>query len=65
MSKKRKLRLDRIIMVFVIFSLVILLMNFIPYVIYNSNIYNNLPNAKNNTVVIKKKYSKMIRVRVQ
>ena len=59
MSKKRKLRLDRIIMVFVIFSLVILLMNFIPYVIYNSNIYNNLPNAKNNTVVIKKKYSKL------
>ena len=58
-KKKRKLRVDRIIMVLVVFALIIFLANFIPYVIYNSNIYNNLPNAKNNTVVIKKKYSKL------
>lgn len=53
-KKKRKLRVDRIIMVLVVFALIIFLANFIPYVIYNS-----LPNAKNNTVVIKKKYSKL------
>ena len=58
-KKKRKLRVDRIIMVLVVFALIIFLANFIPYVIYNSNIYNSLPNAKNNTVVIKKKYSKL------
>lgn len=58
-KKKRKLRVDRIIMVLVVFALIIFLANFIPYVIYNNNIYNNLPNAKNNTVVIKKKYSKL------
>ena len=58
-KKKRKLRVDRIIMVLVVFALIIFLANFIPYVIYNSNIYNNLPDAKNNTVVIKKKYSKL------
>ena len=58
-KKKRKLRVDRIIMVLVVFALIIFLANFIPYVIYNSNIYNGLPNAKNNTVVIKKKYSKL------
>lgn len=46
-------------MVLVVFALIIFLANFIPYVIYNSNIYNSLPNAKNNTVVIKKKYSKL------
>ena len=58
-KKKRKLRVDRIIMVLVVFALIIFLANFIPYVIYNGSIYNNLPNAKNNTVVIKKKYSKL------
>ena len=58
-KKKRKLRVDRIIMALVVFALIIFLANFIPYVIYNSNIYNSLPNAKNNTVVIKKKYSKL------
>lgn len=58
-KKKRKLRVDRIIMVLVVFALIIFLANLIPYVIYNSNIYNNLPSAKNNTVVIKKKYSKL------
>ena len=58
-KKKRKLRVDRIIMVLVVFALIIFLANFIPYVIYNNNIYNNLPSAKNNTVVIKKKYSKL------
>ena len=58
-NKKRKLRVDRIIMVLVVFALIIFLANFIPYVIYNDSIYNNLPNAKNNTVVIKKKYSKL------
>ena len=58
-KKKRKLKVDRIIMVLVVFALIIFLANFIPYVIYNNNIYNNLPNAKNNTVVIKKKYSKL------
>ena len=58
-KKKRKLRVDRIIMVLVVFVLIIFLVNFIPYVIYNSNIYNNLPSVKNNTVVIKKKYSKL------
>lgn len=58
-KKKRKLRVDRIIMVLVVFALIIFLANLIPYVIYNSNIYNSLPNAKNNTVVIKKKYSKL------
>ena len=58
-KKKRKLRVDRIIMVLVVFALIIFLVNFIPYVIYNGSIYNNLPNAKNNTVVIKKKYSKL------
>ena len=39
-KKKRKLRVDRIIMVLVVFALIIFLANFIPYVIYNSNIYN-------------------------
>lgn len=58
-KKKRKLRVDRIIMVLVVFALIIFLANFIPYVIYNGSIYNNLPNAKNNTVVIKKKYGKL------
>ena len=58
-KKKRKLRVDRIIMALVVFALIIFLANFIPYVIYNSDIYNSLPNAKNNTVVIKKKYSKL------
>ena len=58
-KKKRKLRVDRIIMVLVVFALIIFLANFILYVIYNSDIYNSLPNAKNNTVVIKKKYSKL------
>ena len=58
-KKKRKLRVDRIIMVLVVFALIIFLANFIPYIIYNGSIYNNLPNAKNNTVVIKKKYSKL------
>lgn len=58
-KKKRKLRVDRIIMVLVVFALIIFLANFIPYVIYNSNIYNSLPNVKNNMVVIKKKYSKL------
>lgn len=58
-KKKRKLRVDRIIMVLVVFTLIIFLAKFIPYVIYNQNIYNSLPNVKNNTVVIKKKYSKL------
>ena len=53
-KKKRKLRVDRIIMALVVFALIIFLANFIPY-----DIYNSLPNAKNNTVVIKKKYSKL------
>lgn len=64
MSKKRKkrkgrLRIDRIIIVLLIITLIILLAKLIPYIVYNNNIYNNLPNAKNNIVVINKKYNKL------
>ena len=64
MSKKRKkrkgrLRVDRIIMVLMIFGIIITSLKLIPYIIYNNKIYNALPDAKNNTVVINKKYSKL------
>ena len=58
-KKKGKLRVDRIIMVFMIFGIIITSLNLIPYIIYNNKIYNALPDAKNNTVEINKKYSKL------
>ena len=58
-KKKGKLRVDRIIMVLMIFGIIITSLNLIPYIIYNNKIYNALPDAKNNTVVINKKYSKL------
>ena len=58
-KKKGKLRVDRIIMVLMIFGIIITSLNLIPYIIYNNKIYNALPDAKNNTVEIKKKYSKL------
>ena len=44
MSKKRKkkkgtLRVDRIIMVLMIFGIIITSLNLIPYIIYNNKIY--------------------------
>lgn len=64
MSKKRKkrkgrLRVDRIIMVLMIFGIIITSLKLIPYITYNNKIYNALPDAKNNTVEINKKYSKL------
>ena len=58
-KKKGKLRVDRIIMVLMIFGIIITSLNLIPYIIYNNKIYNALPDAKNNTVEINKKYSKL------
>lgn len=56
---KGKIRVDRIIILLFLILIIIILSNLIPYIIYNNNIYNRLPDIKNNTVVINKKYNKL------
>ncbi len=58
-KRKGRLRVDRIIMVLLILALIITSIKLIPFIIYNNKIYNSLPNAKDNTVVINKKYNKL------
>lgn len=58
-KRRRRLRVDRVLLVLFIFIAIIFLIKFIPYTIYNQKVYNKVKNIDKDIVEIDRKYKKL------